>query len=218
MRKKGLFITFEGIEGSGKSTQIRTLAAYLRRRGIDVLVTREPGGTPAAEQIRRALLRPGARWPPVAELLLVNATRALHVEQVLRPALRRGTWVLCDRFTDATLAYQGYGRGVPLATARAINRMATGGLAPDRTLVFDLAPSRALRRARRRRRNASRFDLETDAFHQRVRAGYRTIAAREPRRVRWIEARGQREHVFRRVCTALEDLLPSLRPARARRQ
>lgn len=207
-RRRGVFITFEGSEGSGKTTQIRLLAGYLRRRGVRVVVTREPGGTAGAERIRRLLLARGRRWSPLAELLLVNAARALHVEEVVRPALARGAWVLCDRFTDATLAYQGYGRGLPPRAVRAANRLATGGLAPDRTLLLDLPVGRSLRRARRRAADRSRFEDEPDRFHRRVRAGYGAIARREPRRVRRVRATGSRERVWEKVRSAVEDLLP----------
>jgi dTMP kinase len=215
MSRRGRFIAFEGGEGAGKSTQIRALATFLRRRGVRVVVTREPGGTPSAERVRRLLLTRGGRWSPVAELLLINAARAMHVREVIRPALERGSWVLCDRFTDATLAYQGYGRGVPLPVARGVNRLATGGLTPDRTLVLDLPPQRALHRARRRSAT-NRFEDETHGFHRRVRRGYRALARREPRRVRWIAASGSRALVSQRLHSAIEDLLP--RRARAARR
>jgi dTMP kinase len=208
MRKRGLFITFEGVEGSGKSTQIRRLAAALRRRGVRVLVTREPGGTPAAEQVRRLLLARGRHWPAISELLLANAARAAHLEEIVRPALHRGAWVLCDRFTDATVAYQGYGRGLPPAAVRAVNRLATGGLRPDRTLLLDLPAGRGLRRARQRKVGASRFEDEADTFHRRVRAGYRRIARREPGRVRLVLADGPRGAVASRVWEAIEDMVP----------
>jgi dTMP kinase len=217
MPRTGLFITFEGVEGSGKSTQIRRLAAALRRRGVRVLVTREPGGTPVAEQVRRLLLARGRHWPAISELLLVNAARAAHLEEIVRPALRRGTWVLCDRFTDATVAYQGHGRGLPLVAVRAVNRLATGGLQPDRTLLLDLPAGRGLRRARQRKIGASRFEDEAEGFHRRVRAGYRSIARREAGRVRRVLADGARGAVAARVWSAIEDLLPRQRRARKQR-
>jgi dTMP kinase len=217
MRHRGFFITFEGVEGSGKSTQIRRLAAGLRRRGVRVVVTREPGGTPAAEQVRRLLLARGCHWPAISELLLVNAARAAHLEEIVRPALHRGAWVLCDRFTDATVAYQGHGRGLPLAAVRAVNRLATGGLRPDRTLLLDLPAGRGLRRARRRKAGASRFEDEADTFHRRVRAGYRRIARREPGRVRRVLADGPRSAVGARVWGAIQDLVLKKRSARRRK-
>ncbi len=215
MRRRGRFIAFEGGEGSGKSTQIRAVAQFLRRRGLRVVVTREPGGTPSAERVRRLLLARGENWSPLAELLLINAARAMHVREVIRPALESGSWVLADRFIDATLAYQGYGRGIPLPAVRMVNRLATGGLFPDRTLVLDLPPARALDRARRRS-TTNRFEDELQAFHRRVRRGYRLLARKEPRRIRWISAGGTRTEVSVRLRAAIEDLLPA-RANRTRR-
>ncbi len=216
MRRRGRFIAFEGGEGSGKSTQIRAVARFLRRRGLRVVATREPGGTPSAERVRRLLLARGGDWSPLTELLLINAARATHVREVIRPALESGAWVLCDRFTDATLAYQGYGRGIPLRAARTVNHLATGGLFPDRTLVLDLPPARALNRARRRS-TTNRFEDEAQAFHRRVRRGYRLLARKEPRRVRWISASGTRAEVSAKLRAAIEDLLPA-QSTRTRRQ
>jgi dTMP kinase len=208
MNRRGRFITFEGIEGTGKSTQIRRLAALLRRRGARVVVTREPGGTPAGESLRGLLLARRRRWSPRAELLIVNAARVEHVQEVIGPALRRGAWVICDRFTDATLAYQGYGRGLPLREVRAANALAAGGLAPDRTLLLELPARRSLRRARRRSAQRTRFEDEPEAFHRRVRAGYRALARLEPRRIRRIDASGGRRRVAGRIAEALADFLP----------
>ena len=207
MKKRGRFITFEGIEGTGKSTQIRRLAAFLRRRGIRAVVTREPGGTEAAERVRRLLLARGRRWSPLEELLLVNAARVSHVREVIRPALEAGRWVLCDRFTDATLAYQGYGRGIAPGDVRAANLLATRGLAPDRTLLLDLPLRRSLRRARQRPAARNQFEDESDAFHRRVHRGYRALARREPRRIHAIPAAGPRAAVGERIRQALADLL-----------
>jgi dTMP kinase len=215
MSRRGRFVTFEGIEGTGKSTQIRQLAAFLRRRGARVVLTREPGGTPGAEILRRLLLARRRRWSPRAELWIVNAARASHVQEVILPALSRGAWVVCDRFTDATLAYQGYGRGLPLREVRAANALATGGLVPDRTLLLDLSPRRSLGRARRRAAQRTRFEDEPDAFHRRVQAGYRAIARSEARRVRRIDASGGRARVASRIIEALADILP--RPKRRKR-
>jgi dTMP kinase len=209
IRGRGRFITFEGIEGAGKTTQIRRLAAFLRRRGVRVVVTREPGGTPSAERVRRLLLARGGRWSPLEELLLVNAARASHVREVIRPALERGHWVLCDRFTDATLAYQGHGRGLAPGDVRAANLLATRGLAPDRTLLLDLPTGRSLRRARGRSGARNRFEDESDAFHRRVRRGYRALARREPRRLRAVSSAGSRAAVSVRIREAIADLLPA---------
>lgn len=188
---RGRFLTFEGIDGCGKTTQLRLLARALRRRGLRVLATREPGGTPLGERIRRLLLgRASAGMDPHAELLLMFAARAQHVRQVIRPALARGRVVLSDRFTDASLAYQGYGRGIDLALIRRLHRAAAGGLRPDLTFVIDIHPRTSVRRARRRnrraRRDEGRFEREALAFYRRVRRGYHALARSEPRRVKLI--------------------------------
>ncbi|MBI4355501.1 MAG: dTMP kinase [Candidatus Omnitrophica bacterium] len=182
--RRGLFITFEGPEGSGKSTQARLLAAYLRRQGHRVVHTREPGGTRAGEAIRRVLLSTRFREiSDATELFLYMACRRQLVDEVIAPALQRGRVVVCDRFLDATLAYQGYGGGVPLAQIRALGRVATGGLAPDLTVVLDVETRVGLRRAGRVKDRMERKEL---AYHQRVRQGYLALARREPRRIRVI--------------------------------
>ena len=203
------FITFEGIEGSGKSTQLPRLAATLRTRGLDVVVTREPGGTPIGDQIRGILLHPASVLGPWSELFLYAAARAEHLEQVIRPALAAGRIVLCDRFTDATRAYQGHGRGLPLDAIEALHGLGPLALEPDRTLLFDLEPEAALGRARGREAAsagaADRFERETLAFHTRVRAGYLELARRHPGRFRVIDAGGDVDAVAARVLTALGD-------------
>lgn len=186
---RGRFITFEGIEGVGKSTQLTLAAAFLRSRGIDPLTTREPGGTPLAEALRALVLQP--RDEPIgvtAELLMIFAARASHVADLIAPALGRGRWVICDRFTDATEAYQGAGRGVDPATIRQLAGIAHPGLAPDLTLLLDAPPGVALQRAAARGQHPDRFDAEDEAFFERVRHGYLAIAGREPGRVRVIDA------------------------------
>ena len=181
----GRFITFEGIEGVGKSTQVQLAADYLRARSVDVVVTREPGGTPLAEAIRRLVLEPqGEAVDAVSELLLMFASRAVHLGNLVEPALARGAWVLCDRFTDATEAYQGAGRGVPLEHVRALERIAQRGRRPDLTLLLDLPVAQAMERSRRRGGQNDRFESEQAAFFERVRAGYLAILAREPQRLR----------------------------------
>jgi dTMP kinase len=186
---RGWFVTFEGIEGAGKSTQIACAARFLAARGIACEVTREPGGTPVAEALRRLLLEPQEEpLDATAELLLVFTARAVHVANRIRPALARGTWVLCDRFTDATEAYQGAGRGVAPADIRALEQIAQRGLRPDLTLLFDLPVDVALARAAARRAPGDRFELEAGEFHERVRRGYLDILAREPGRVRRVDA------------------------------
>lgn len=182
------FITFEGVEGCGKSTQIALLEERLRASGLEVLVTREPGGTVIAEAIRAILLDPEhENMGETAELLLYGAARAQHVHERIRPALERGAVVLCDRFADSTTAYQGAGRGLDRKTLAAIHEIATSGLEPGLTFLLDLAPEVGLERARSRGR-ADRLEREALAFHERVRKGYLEIAAAAPERVEVLDA------------------------------
>ncbi len=206
----GVFITFEGGEGTGKSTQLQLLAKRLRAAGCDVCIVREPGGTAAGEAIRRILLDPSATLDPVAELLLYEAARAQVVRDVIAPSLARGEVVLCDRFFDSTTAYQGYGRGLDLDVVRALHELATGGLAPDRTIVLDLDHAWGLSRATRE--GADRLEREDAAFHARVREGFLAIARQEPGRVRVIDASGSVDEVAVRVVESLRDV-PQLRLA-----
>lgn len=170
------FITFEGIEGAGKTTLAGLLADWLHEQGVPVLTTREPGGSPIGGYLRELILNHAVH--PRAELFLFLAERAQHVSQVIRPALDAGQWVLCDRYTDSTLAYQGYGRGVDLATLRQLNQIATEGLEPDLTVLIDLPVEVALSRAS----DANRFEHEPLAFHERVRQGYLQESRQFPRR------------------------------------
>jgi dTMP kinase len=184
-----LFVTFEGIEGSGKSTHLQALAAHLRTAGHVVVETREPGGTAAGREIRRLLLGPEALpLTPLAELFLYLADRAQHVDEVIRPALAAGRIVLCDRFSDSTLAYQGYARGLDLDVLRALDERARGGIAPTLTVLLDCPVDEGIARARGRAATADRFERETVAFHERVRAGFRALAAGDPRRFVVIDA------------------------------
>lgn len=188
-RSAGLFITLEGIEGSGKTTQAARLADSLRALGHPVFLTREPGGTPAAEQLRAILLN--SRTESLAaetEAFVILAARRQHVDHVVAPALKQGAIVLCDRFTDSTLAYQGYARGLDPKSLRTMNRWATGGLAPDLTLLFDLPVATGLRRRQSDRAGQNRLDRETRRFHERVRAGFLQLARREPSRIKRIDA------------------------------
>jgi dTMP kinase len=208
MTARGRFITLEGIEGSGKSTLARGLAAELATRGIDVLATREPGGTPLAEQVRSlALARADEPLPPTAELLLMFAARTIHVENRIVPALSAGRWVLCDRFTDATRAYQGGGRGVGAGLIEQLAQASHPGLTPDRTLLLDLPSELGLTRARARADGGDRFEDEALAFFARVRNEYLAIAAREPRRVRVIDATASAQAVLAAALAMVEDLL-----------
>jgi dTMP kinase len=199
----GRFITFEGIDGAGKSTHLVSLAQRLRDAGRSVLVTREPGGTPLAEELRELFLhRPMDR---LTELLLVFAARRDHLQQVIRPALAQGTTVLCDRFTDATFAYQGAGRGVDLGWLRTLEAWVHGDLQPDLTLWFDLAPAVAAQR-RGAAREADRLEVLDDAFFARVQAGYRERMQAEPKRFVRIDADAERALVRQRVIAAVENM------------
>ena len=187
---RGLFITLEGVEGSGKSTQIHHLAEALTRTGCHVLQTREPGGTATAEAIRHILLTALSHEPiaPQTEALLILSARCQHVTHLIRPALQRGTVVLCDRFSDSTFAYQGFARGLDLQWLRATNEVATGGLTPDLTLILDLPVSVGLARRRTDRGQQNRLDRETERFHRKVRRGFLALAAEEPGRIKIVNA------------------------------
>lgn len=195
----GLFVTFEGGEGTGKTTQLKALLTHLRAAGWDAVETRDPGGTPIGKQIRGLLLDPAhGGMAAASELCLYEASRAQLVHEVIRPALDAGRIVLCDRFTDSTVAYQGYGRGLDLDLIARMNALATDGLRPDLTVLLDLDPeaglARATQRATQRQGRHDRIEEEVLAFHQRVRAGYRAIAAAEPGRVAVLDAaRGMAE-------------------------
>jgi dTMP kinase len=207
---RGRFITLEGIEGVGKSTQVARAAAHLRARGLDPVVTREPGGTPLAEQLRRLVLEP--QDGPVdrsTELLLIFAARANHVAGVIRPALRRGRWVLCDRFTDATVAYQGGGSGMNEAWIRQLARIAHPRLEPDLTLLLDASPAVAMARLAGRGGRADRFESEDATFFERVRQRYLGIAAAEPDRVRVIDASASEAEVSAAIARAIDEALPA---------
>ncbi|MEJ2601683.1 MAG: dTMP kinase [Gammaproteobacteria bacterium] len=185
---RGRFITVEGIEGVGKSTNIGFICERLRAAGVAVISTREPGGTPFAESIRDLVLAErDEAVPATAELLLMFAARAVHLENLIVPALRRGDWVVCDRFTDATLAYQGYGRGQDIGRIRQIADIVHPGLWPDLTILLD-APLAVTRRRREERGVSDRFESEESAFFERVRAGYLTLADADPERFAVVDA------------------------------
>ncbi|MCS6290516.1 MAG: dTMP kinase [Nitrospira sp.] len=208
---RGLFITLEGTEGCGKSTQAKLLGEHLRNQGYDTVETREPGGTPLAEKIRSLLLdRADEPVAPETEAFLVLAARRQHVAQVIEPALARGSIVLCDRFIDSTLAYQGYARGIDIATLERLNRLATHALRPDLTLVFDLPVSTGLAR-RRSAAELNRLDRESLRFHQKVRAGFLDLAKRHPTRIQVLSARAPKETVARAVARAVRPLLGHIR-------
>lgn len=207
MSERGLFITFEGIEGVGKSTNIQTAADLLGAEGIDFIVTREPGGTPLAEEIRQLLLSP--REEPVhelTELLMMFAARAQHLHTLILPALARGTWVLCDRFTDATYAYQGGGRGVSLDRIAELERFVQGDVRPDHTFFLDAPIETGLRRAGRRGQ-PDRFETETHQFFERVRDIYQQRAQADPARYHRVDAAGALETVQAALCEILHPLV-----------
>ena len=200
-----MFITFEGVEGSGKSTQLRRLAEAIP----NAVVTKEPGGTPSADRIRAILLDSSSALDPVAEVFLFAASRRQNVVEVIKPALARGAVVLCDRYTDATLAYQGFGRLVSLDRLRMLNDWATLSLVPDLTLLFDLPEEIGLTRARSRNsdmpHDEGRFEAEDLRFHRRVREGYLALAKEEPRRFAVIDAGGTPDEVFARASAAVRE-------------
>lgn len=199
---RGTFITFEGIDGSGKSTQLRMLANELRVRGFNVLPTCEPGGTPLGRRLREAFLETEENVAPLAELLLFAADRAQHVNFLVKPALSEGKIIISDRFADATVAYQGAGRGFTEETVSQIIELATSGLKPDLTLFFDLPIEKALLRTNNRNdtgEQKNRMDKETAGFYERVRTAYLKIAANEPERFYIIDAEGSTDQVQARV-------------------
>jgi dTMP kinase len=211
--RKGIWITFEGIEGTGKTTQVERLARRLDAGGVRTTLTREPGGTELGQQLRSLLLRPDDEpMHPMTELLLYTADRAQHLAEVILPALERGEVVLCDRFLDATLAYQGYARGLGTACVLELHRRAPLDSRPHRTVLLDLDPEEGLARALRRNAGngldstEGRFEHEHVEFHRRVRAGYLALASAEPERFRLVDGAGTPDEVEARVFAAVRDL------------
>jgi dTMP kinase len=201
---QGRFITFEGGEGAGKSTQLKRLAARLEAQGREVVATREPGGSPGAEAIRELVLKGAAdRWSPVTETLLMYAARRDHVERVIRPALARGAWVVCDRFSDSTRAYQGAAGGTDPALIAALERFILEATRPDVTLIFDLPVEVGLERAHARAGAEMRFESKGQAFHERLREGFLAIARAEPQRCVVIDATGSPGAVETKVWDAV---------------
>jgi dTMP kinase len=206
--ERGRFITLEGGEGVGKSTQVKALAQALRERGIDLVVTREPGGSEGAEKIRELLLTGDEeRWSPKAEALLFAAARTDHVDKVIRPAVLAGKWVLSDRFIDSSLAYQGGAGELGIEAVRAVNAFGIKEWFPDRTLVLALAEGGARARARDNE-GSDRIGGRPEGYHQKVDLAFRQIAAEEPRRVRIVDASGEPDEVTQRLLEAIADLLP----------
>jgi dTMP kinase len=207
---QGKFITFEGIDGSGKSTQHRMLAGVLRSRGLNIVTTHEPGGTPLGRRLREAFLETEETVAPMAELLLFAADRAQHIDLLIKPTLAEGRIVISDRYADATFAYQGAGRGFDEQTVNRIIKLATGGLKPDLTLFFDISVENAIRRTNSRDESAAkrnRMDMETADFYDRVRKSYLGIAEREPERFKLIDANGSIEETHRIVVEVVTEFL-----------
>jgi dTMP kinase len=214
-RRLPLFVTFEGVEGSGKTTQIQRLKRYLTQKGILCKVTREPGGCPIGEKVRKILLNPDHReMSPLSELLLYEASRAQHVMEVIKPLLKKGMVVLCDRFSDASIAYQGYGRKVDLKLVERLNRLSSQGIKPDITFLLDCPPDVGLKRALQRnqklkKEKEGRFEREKIQFHHKVRRGYLSIAKEEPHRVKVIDTREGEEKVFQKIRQIVDELIGS---------
>ena len=208
MAQHGLLITFEGMEGSGKSTQIQRLSAVLTQAGFVVCVTREPGGTPISEEIRNIFLNPNHNeMVSTTELLLIAAARAQHVSEVILPALQDGKIVISDRFSDATVVYQGYRCGLDLDLIRHLNRIATCGLSPERTFVLDLPVEIGLQRVRQRQSAMNRLDLEDFESHNRIRESYLAIASQEPNRITVIDAQADVDSVHESIKAEVDCLL-----------
>jgi dTMP kinase len=204
---RGCLVTVEGIEGVGKSTNLAFIAERIRAAGKDLLLTREPGGVPLAERIRELLLstRTGP-VSPMTELLLIFAARSAHLDELIRPSLQAGSWVLCDRFTDASFAYQGGGRGLPAAAVSALEELVQGALRPDLTLLLDASWEATMSR-RRERGGDDRFEIQGQAFFERVRASYLEIARREPERVKVIDAARTLSEVQAQIAVAVDSFI-----------
>ncbi|MBI4826796.1 MAG: dTMP kinase [Nitrospirae bacterium] len=202
------FISFEGTEGSGKSTQASLLAEYLRKKGYDVILTAEPGGTRIGKKIRELLLEPENHMDPLTELLLYYADRAQHIREVIEPALERGSFVITDRFADSTVAYQGFARGVDLNIINPLNEMVVRHSKPSLTFLLDIDAEEGLRRNRQAQKE-DRFELEAIEFHNRVRSGYLEIAEDDPARVRVIDASAGKEDITMKIIEIVEKIWPS---------
>ena len=208
MTDRGLFITFEGTDGAGKTTQIQRLKADLRQTGYDVCLTREPGGTPISEQIRDMLLNPDhSEMAATTELLLYAASRAQHVSEVIKPALEAGKVVISSRFADAMVVYQGYGRGLDLERINHLNRIATDGVTPDVTFVLDLPVEIGLQRVQNSRGGLDRLEREKIEFHRRLREGYQILAKQEPQRLKIIDSQVNSEQVYAQIQAIIQPLL-----------
>jgi dTMP kinase len=207
----GRFITLEGIDLCGKTTQIEKLASYLQERGMEVIISREPGGPPISEKIREILLDPeNGAMTPLTELLLYEASRSQHTEELIRPALEAGKWVVSDRYGDASFAYQGFGRKLGGELVLQLNRLATGGLVPDVTIVLDLPPEEAARRFKGESWKADRLERERADFHRRVREAYLQLSGQEPERVKIIDGRGTVERIEVQIRAVVDRLIEKI--------
>lgn len=208
---RGKFITFEGGEGAGKTTQAKLLAEALEKAGVETLQTREPGGTFGAEAIRDLVLEGTSdRWSGMTELLLMYAARLDHVEKLIKPALARGVWVISDRFADSSLAYQGYARGLGATHVKAVHDAVMEGFEPDLTILFDMDPVLAQKRVETRGENLTRFDAESLDFHKTLRQAFLDIAEENPNRIHTLDADGARGNVQNRILFALTKQFPEL--------
>ena len=207
----GKFITFEGGEGAGKTTQAKLLAEALEKAGVETQLTREPGGTFGAEAIRDLVLEGTSdRWSGMTELLLMYAARLDHVEKLIKPALERGVWVISDRFADSSLAYQGHARGLGKGRVKAVHDVVMGGFEPDLTILFDMDPVIAQKRVETRGEDLTRFDAESLDFHKTLRTAFLLIAEENPHRVQTVDADGTRGNVQNRILFALTKQFPEL--------
>lgn len=205
---EGVFVTFEGPDGAGKSTQIGLAEVYLRQKGYEVCVTREPGGAPLSEQIREVLLsRAYANMLPEVEVLLYAASRAQHVAEVIAPALERGQIVLCDRYVDASYAYQGYGHHLPLSWIEAVNRYALEKAMPDRTYIIDLSVEESRKRLSRRMQGPDRIEARDNEYHQRVRKAFAKLAEEDKNRILFLDGAVAEEVLSAKICQDLESIL-----------
>ena len=199
---RGIFITFEGPDGSGKSTQVNLLLEYLRSRGYDVVHTREPGGTSLAEFLRDVLLKTDTKISPITELMLYTAARTQHTTEFIKPAIAEGKIVLCERYIDATVAYQGYGRKLNLKLISKLNKIATDGLKPDLTILLDFPVESGLKRIKKSRVE-DRFEREKISFHRRVRKGYLSLAKSEPERIKVVSSSGSVENTHKKIVSLM---------------
>jgi dTMP kinase len=212
MPTKGLFITLEGPDGSGKTTQAKKLSDYLASQGYKVVRTREPGGTDIAEQIREILLAPSNHIDPLAEIFLYEAVRAQHVRELIQPSLKKGRIIVCERFSDATFAYQGYGRKLPLLVIKTLDKIAADKVSPDLTILLDIAPGSGLKRVISDKKNLARkqidrMEKENLKFHQRVRTGYLRLAKSYPTRIKVVSAEQAPEQIHQQIIKYVEQAI-----------